>query len=197
MFYRLITAFRYLLVRDGTHTTRFVNWVIPALLAVVSVAAVRMACPAAVFARDGIVDRLGQFAGILPGFYIAALAAVATFQKAGLDMQMPGNTPTVRMRVPGQTVPREVPLTRRRYTSLMFAYLCGASLLLSLAALFAVYFGSPVAARLTPVLASCIKWPLLLCLLVVFWQVMVVTMWGLYYLAEKIHEEPVGPPQGP
>ena len=193
MFYRLVTAFRYLAVRDGTHISRAVNWLIPTLLAAVSMLAIRLACPAAVFARDGIVDRLGQFAGIMPGFYIAALAAVATFQKHGLDTQMPGVTPTVRMRLPGHSALQEVPLTRRRYTSLMFAYLCGASLLLSLAALLAVHCGAPVASRLTPGLVGWAKWPLLLCLLVVFWQVIVVTLWGLYYLAEKIHEDPVAP----
>jgi hypothetical protein len=67
---------------------------------------------------------------ILPGFYIASLAAIATFNKGNMDQYMPEPTPTVNVRVRGHSLP--IRLTRRRMLSLLFGYLSFLSLLLFL-----------------------------------------------------------------
>jgi hypothetical protein len=57
-----------------------------------------------------VFDRLLGFIQNLPGFFIAALAAVATFGRADLDALMPGKPPRVSILYHGR--PTEVELTR-------------------------------------------------------------------------------------
>ncbi len=63
---------------------------------------------------------------VLIGFFVASLAAVATFQRPGMDENMRGKAPTLQ----GKGV------TRRQYLCYMFGYLAFMSI--------AVYFGSGV-----------------------------------------------------
>src|SRR5258706_8987546 len=65
---------------------------------------------------------------VLTGFYIASLAAVATFNKPGLDDPMAGDPPTLREDYCAITTVK--PLTRRRFLCLLFGYLSWLSLFL-------------------------------------------------------------------
>ena len=83
------------------------------------------------------LDYLLQIVGILPGFYIAALAAGATFANPSLDEPMPGKTPpTLKMRRMGQM--HDEPLTTRLFICHLFAYLSAVSLMLAFAILVAI-----------------------------------------------------------
>ena len=59
-----------------------------------------------------------SFIQILPGFFIAALAAIATFNRLDLDKIMPHPAPTINIERNGGK--EEIDLTRRRYLTLMF-----------------------------------------------------------------------------
>ncbi|MBF4328530.1 hypothetical protein EAY16_24965, partial [Vibrio anguillarum] len=65
----------------------------------------------------GLVNGLLQ---ILIGFFVASLAAVATFQREGLDEVMVGKAPTLR----GEKI------TRRQFVCYMFGYLALVSIVL-------------------------------------------------------------------
>jgi hypothetical protein len=103
-------------------------WVMPTIIAC-GVTAIFFALPL----RPSITGKEGLFAGIiqilvlLPGFFIAALAAVATFARPEMDETMPSPAPTIILNIGGEL---EVELTRRMFLSYLFSYLSIASLLL-------------------------------------------------------------------
>ncbi|MUJ57507.1 hypothetical protein GM710_18230, partial [Vibrio cholerae] len=76
--------------------------------------------------KSGLVQLVNGLLQVLIGFFVASLAAVATFQRPGMDENMRGKAPTLQ----GKGV------TRRQYLCYMFGYLAFMSI--------AVYFGSGV-----------------------------------------------------
>jgi hypothetical protein len=87
------------------------------------------------FREDVIGDKLGVMAaianvlGVLAGFFIASLAAVATFGKTEMDAPMPGEPP-VRLEHRTSREKYFENLTRRRFLSFLFGYLAFLSLAL-------------------------------------------------------------------
>lgn len=69
----------------------------------------------------GLLDQANNLVGILVGFFIAALAAVATFDRPSMDEPMAGVPPTMPVREKG--VSYSVPLSRRIFLSQLFGYL--------------------------------------------------------------------------
>lgn len=131
--------------------------------------------------------------GILPGFYIAALAAVATFYREEIDKVMPHPAPTLKMR----TGPREtdVKLTFRMFMSHLFSYLTAVSFL----AVFVFVMAELVAASVLYTIGlignlSVRAWVLCftesLYVATVAWlasKIVLTTLVGLYFLAERMH----------
>lgn len=56
----------------------------------------------AILGDDGVVDIFTGLLQMLIGFYIASLAAIATFNKKGMDQIMPGDPPTLRVSLRGK-----------------------------------------------------------------------------------------------
>lgn len=63
--------------------------------------------------NDGFVKFVNNLLQILVGFFVASLAAVATFQRSGMDEPMVGKCPTLNKKK----------VTRRQYLCYMFGYL--------------------------------------------------------------------------
>ena len=78
--------------------------------------------------EKGALDKASLAFTLLPGFFISALAAVSTFNRAEMDETMPAPAPTVRIHHRGNMV--EIELTRRMFLSYLFSYLSVLSLLL-------------------------------------------------------------------
>ena len=105
----LLRPFSYLWIRGAKK--RGFDLVLPAFFAVVSTLCVIWLRPQ-LFMSNGLFAQIGSMVQNLPGFYIAALAAVATFQRDSLDARLPAPTPTLLTFING--VCEDVPLTRRR-----------------------------------------------------------------------------------
>lgn len=149
------------------------------------------------FTGDGSVSRhmITVFA-ILPGFYIAALAAVATFNREEMDFEMPDPAPRMLMRSRG--IDQETILTFRMFLSHMFSYLTA----LSFVAVF-MFIGAELLAPSVQLLIGKLPsdWTAvatcslgLSYLLLTFWlaaKIVLTTMIGLYFLAERIHRPDV------
>ena len=149
------------------------------------------------FTGDGSVSRhmLTVFA-ILPGFYIAALAAVATFNREEMDFEMPDPAPKMVLRTRG--VDQEMPLTFRMFLSHMFSYLTA----LSFVAVF-LFVGAELIAPSAKLVIEKLPtgWKHVAIyalggsyLLLSFWlaaKIVLTTMIGLYFLAERIHRPQV------
>ncbi|HAS8115880.1 TPA: hypothetical protein I7666_21590 [Vibrio vulnificus] len=120
----------------------------------------------------GLVNGLLQ---ILIGFFVASLAAVATFQREGLDDFMVGTSPTLK----GKKI------TRRQFVCYMFGYLALVSI--------ALYFGGGLAELTIGLLRVFFAENYLIFKILsmfvymsVLVNLIVTTMLALYYLTDRI-----------
>jgi len=186
----LLRPFAYLGIQHQSRTMALLNWVLPMVVAVALVGLMMWVLPRInLYGPDGLFVRLLGFVQSLPGFYIAALAAVATFNQSDLDKIMPGKPPTARIIYNGQST--VVELTRRRFLCLMFSYLTAISFLLTLG----LVATTTVAAALREVIPVDwrqlvdvpARWGVCWLLLTATMQMLVVTFYGLFYIGERMH----------
>lgn len=140
------------------------------------------------------LDYMLQIVGILPGFYIAALAAGATFLNPSLDEQMPGRKPpTLIIEKMGQKI--DTVLTTRLFICHLFSYLSAASLVLAFAILLAIETNPSVDDAIASnkdlyVIVIALRTLQYLYILVLTFYIIkltTVTLHGLYFLAERMH----------
>lgn len=130
---------------------------------------------------------------ILPGFFITAIAAVATFNRPEMDEVMPEPAPELKLRTGIDE--SYVKLTSRIFTSHLFAYLttlsfCAVFLFVTVdltapSVSFLVGKISSVAVRTTVTDAISISY-----FWIVTWfaaKIVLTTLIGLYFLAERMH----------
>lgn len=135
----------------------------------------------------GLVDGLQGVIQSLPGFYIAALAAISTFGKqTTLDTVMPKPTPVIHTRYGTGLVPIE--LTRRRFLCLLFSHLTAISIILSLAGPFLRTSAPVVRQYLGDFSAQLSFYVVAGIYLFLLFQMFFVTLLGLYYLSDKMHQ---------
>jgi hypothetical protein len=145
------------------------------------------------FGDDSITSNALLFITVLPGFFIAALAAVATFPSDNLNEIMPDPAPTLVMRTGDNLAPVE--LTSRIFLCHLFSYLtvlsfagfllgAGGDLLAPSAVYVVAKIPDPGASNLVVCLLhigyiAMFTW--------VFANLIVTTVYGLYFLVERIH----------
>lgn len=144
------------------------------------------------FRRDSLrsldmLEKLGGFLGVLTGFFIAALAAVATFGKSEMDDPMPGDPP-VRLQHRENLVAYSESLSRRRFLSFLFGYMAWVAL-----ALYVIGYVYPLADKylFRDVMDSDGR-ELVFSLFWIFYtfafaNVLSNTLLGLFYLTDRIH----------
>lgn len=187
MFSQLIRPFGYLIIKHPSRLPQWVNWGIPVLVSLALVCVVyKVGLEVDVFGASGVLNRLLGFIQSLPGFYIAALAAIATFDNEDMKKLMPGTPPTMNVVHHGKTVVT-VQLTRRRFLSSMFAFLTTSSIFLTLLSITALSVVESVKAMLPPSYIPVFKAGFSLVYFVFVVQLISVTMWGLFYLGERVH----------
>lgn len=185
IFYQLLRPVDYLLIRDESKWK--IDFLTPLLVSMFCIVGFAFLAPRPqIFLKDGFLHQASELFAILPGFYLAALAAIATFSKSDLDNYMPAPTPQVETRSGG--IKMLINLTRRRYLSLMFGYLT----LLSLA-LFILILGANAAAQsLKELIGADYKDVVVLGFMFIFfflsWHMVIVTMFGLYQLSDRMHQ---------
>lgn len=186
MLTQLIRPAAYLRIKHPSNSPFVINWVFPGLLSGILVLTCALLIPTAqLFGDTGAVARTLGFIQSLPGFYIAALAAVATFNSPDMLKLMPGVTPTISVLYNG--APTQVPLTRRRFLSSMFAYLTALSVVLTLVAIGALCVSSQVGSALPPASHGALKAAFAFMFFGFVFQLTTVTLWGIFYLGERIH----------
>ncbi|MGZ2381191.1 hypothetical protein ACVIDN_002554 [Rhizobium brockwellii] len=141
----------------------------------------------------GLLKSLSQILALLPGFFISALAAVATFNRPEMDETMPAPAPKVKIAHRGILI--DIELTRRMFLSYLFSYLSILSV-----ALFIVVVVSPY---LDPSLRHVLSWGdwyitgdqtyfflkySFICVISYFFSsLLFTTLHGVYFLCERIH----------
>lgn len=186
MFIELTRPFSYLSIRHESSLPTAVNWWLPALCSFGVVSLVwGFGFNVDVFGSNGLMSRILSFVQSLPGFYIAALAAISTFNNPDMDKLMPGKAPTMEVHYNGSL--STVKVTRRRFLSSMFAFLTASSLMLTLLAIATTALAEPVKVALPLAAHIFFKTGLMFSYLLLFFQLTTVTFWGLYYLGERLY----------
>lgn len=180
----IFSPLSYLRIR---HPSKWMaDWTYPLLFALVSACLVfGFGNKGAVSGDHGLLDRLLLLSSVLPGFYIAALAAIATFNRPDIDEFMPEPTPRMSIDIGGQD--NVIRLTRRRFLSHLFAFLCWESLVLMITCVFAGIAGKNVVGYLSPMTAHWATIAFSFFVLLIFWQMVCTTCLGLYYLGDRLH----------
>jgi hypothetical protein len=187
MLRHLFRPFSYLFIE---HRQKWIiDWIYPLILAVISTVAVLFVQrygSVSLYAEGGLISKILGFVQNLPGFYIAALAAIATFNRVDIDRTMPAPAPRIDIVVQGKKVPIE--LTRRRFLCSMFAFLTAENLVIVAMAIFAQALCGAVKAKVGGCYHLWLSGTFLFVFLLLFWQMMITTFWGLFYLGDKLHQ---------
>lgn len=142
-----------------------------------------------IFAEDnGFLGSITSFFQSMPGFYIAALAAIATFPSSSMNRAMPEPTPYLLIDKGEKDEDKNRDfLSRRRFLCYMFAYLAFISIVfffLSVALSFIYSFS------IFYISDFCLYAGYFLSCMVVFYiisQTIFITFLGLWYLGHRIH----------
>lgn len=166
-----------------------VDWLYPAILCTIFMIAICNLSTIDVFFRSsGILSLILGFVQSLPGFYIAALAAIATFGRLDIDDILPEPTPKVVVKLRGTD--NIISLTRRRFLAMLFAFLTAESVILTVLAIVLIPLSSDIQS-LNLVFEGSGKWiavALSFIYMIGFFQMVLATFWGLYYLGYKLQE---------
>ena len=180
----LLRPFSFLAVRHPSNLPVWVNWVLPTALTVLVLVVLQFLGEGLnFFGPQGLLDRLLSFVQTLAGFYIAALAAVSSFNSPHLDQEMPAPAPTMSIMYNGGM--QLVKATRRRFLTSMFAYLTSLSFLFSLAAIATLVL-APVVKLAFPGATAVLHIAGTGIFLFALFQMTCVTFWGLFYLGERM-----------
>lgn len=154
---------------------------------VISFLIFQFSCARDLFARDSLLSAFIPFLSVLSPFYIAALAAIATFSASDLlDRPFMMSKP-VTLDIIGKGGEWEtIDVTPRHFLSLMFGYCTTLSLFILCISIFAPFIGqgiSHLGLKITPMILSSVVFAYLFLLA----QLLVNTILGVYYLADRLH----------
>ena len=179
----IFSPLSYLKIRH--ELKRAADWFYPAIFAAASCVLIfSFGQRGAISGPGGLVDRLILVCSVLPGFYIAAMAAIATFNRPNIDELMEEPSPTLVVRMGGRR--NEIRLTRRRFLSHLFAFLCWESLFLLMSCVFAGIIGEGVIKMVPTSAAHGVVMAFCFVITLFFWQMICVTCLGLYYLGDRL-----------
>lgn len=132
---QLCAPLRYLTISQGTglFTSKLTyDFILPGIIGVsAGVVVWHFSLPLGFFTSQGLVTDVISLLNLLIAFFIAALAAVATFHRDGLDEKMKGD-PAILKRRNRHGVKVDKVLTHRQFVCYLFGFLSFASLVMLL-----------------------------------------------------------------
>ena len=187
MFRHLLRPLSYLSIE---HKQKWrVDWFYPAIFSVITVSTLfflKKFGTITFYADGAVIAKILGFVQNLPGFYIAALAAIATFNKTDIDKTMPAPAPKLDIVVQGHNVAIE--LTRRRFLCSMFAFLTAESMILVVFSVFGQTISVPMKAILSEQYHVWASAFFMFAYMFIFWQMLITSFWGLFYLGDRLHQ---------
>lgn len=129
------------------------------------------------FSDKGIIKIINDLTQILSGFYLTSMAAIATFPNKDMDKVMDGIPPKIDNK----------DLTRREFLIRLFGYLCFVCILLYFIGGLSIYFFD--FAILSFTWTKIIKFSFCLVYFLIFFNMLLTTFMGLYFLIIKINKE--------
>lgn len=197
-FRQLATPCKYLKIRHGGDLLRskaVYDFVLPGILTALTLgAALLFDLPLAMLGNDGLFTAISGLLAILIGFYMAALAAVSTFDRAGIDNKLEGQDALLSVRRADGRGRVDKKLSYRQFISYLFGYASFLSFVIYVSILLARSIWQNIEATVLSlsygdIIMSYIVEPLSFSLIVFFlWQLFLVSLLGIYFLAERIQE---------
>lgn len=128
---QLCSPVRYLMITQGEgllSSKRTYDFVLPVVVgAIMAILSDRLTLKLGLFSEQGLVPNVISLLNLLIAFFIAALAAVATFDRKGLDDPLKGE-PAILCRRNKRNVYVDHILTHRQFVCYLFGYLSFASI---------------------------------------------------------------------
>ena len=179
LFAPLIRPWAYLSIKPWNKQKITIDLVLPLLLSIICVVAVwYWSSFSSVFGSGKLIEKITGFIQTLPGFYLAALSAIATFNNPGMDQYLQGEPLKIKVVLNGAF--ETITLTRRRFLPTMFAYLTVQSFIASMIGMVLISFDMTSLSKYYLAVAF-------FCFIYIIWQLLIITLWGIYYLGERIH----------
>lgn len=194
---QLLVPCNYLRIKCGetaTQSKAVYDFLIPAVLtgATAGVCLV-LDVPLSFFQQANLFTSVSSLLAILVGFYMAALAAVATFDRPGIDAPLKGSPATLVVRDHENNGVKVVKtLSYRQFISYLFGYLSFLSFIIYVTLLIL----NSTWAKITSDADEYLVWRWLVphimtpgIFLVVFfliWQLFITSLLGIYFLAERL-----------
>lgn len=188
---------RYLRIRQGNgwlSSKATYDFVIPGVFALVATLAMwRFQFALGLFQDTGFISGVINLLNLLIAFFIAALAAVATFDRPGLDDPMKGE-PALMKRRNSKGEVKDVILTHRQFICYLFGYLSFSAIMMLLALYAVRLLGPGVLEALTSEVSLAQAVLLLkpvtrlvgaLAFFFLFGQIVVTMLLGIYFLADR------------
>jgi hypothetical protein len=183
---RLLTPLSYLRIKRQDKVTD--ELIIPGTLTIVLVGVLYLfAGKIPIFSEKGVISVIVGYLQIVSGFYIASLAAVATFNKDSMDKTMPGIPVVLPSRRKRKGKPEA--LSRRRFLCFLFGYLSFASLILYFLGSASVLLAPQLKALMPDFWLQIVKWPAVTAFIFATCNMMITTLLGLYYMTDRIHRK--------
>jgi len=182
---RLLSPINYLFIKHKTHAKY--SFYIPLLVAALATALFHFASDrVSVFGSSGLFHILVDPMQFLVGFYIAALAAVATFNSGRLDEVMEGTPP--RLRIPSGQGSTSIPLTQRKLLSLLFGYLAMMALMTYIVGSISDFTAPLLVEAFPDSVVQVMRYIATFAITFVGANLITTTLLGLYYLSIKLVE---------
>lgn len=138
------------------------------------------------FEVESLMRDINSLVGVLVGFYIAALAAVATFPNPSLDEPLQGASTTLKRRTSGGVVVE--PVSRRRYLATVFGYCAMVSVIIYIFGVMQTNINVSFAGNVWLEGANEFLFKLLWFIYIWFiLSLLTTTLVGLHYLVDRMH----------
>jgi hypothetical protein len=175
---QLVTPLRYLKVKSSGGEKFTLDIYLPAVLAVATCTAISLFPNIApMLGEHGFVANLNNLLQTLTGFYVGALAAVATFPNPTMDQK------TDNLYLGGELIERRIFLAK------LFAYLAVLAFTLYVIGLFISFPAHIFHEMGEGRFKFCVRVVACFVYLFIFWQMLSITLLGLYYLCDRIHRK--------
>jgi len=174
---QLATCTRYLSVRSSRRSDKyFVDFCLPAIFAAMSCFII-VGWPhlLPLLGEHGLLARINGLIQVLVGFYVVALAAVATFPNVSMEQ----DAKSLTLNAKG--------ITRRKFLASIFGYLALLGFILYLSGVFSDVFVGFFKSATFEWARLVIRAFLSFLYLFIFWQMLFVMFLGIHYLVDRIH----------
>jgi hypothetical protein len=192
---QLTVPMNYLRIRHGDdlfHSKAVYDFVLPAALSLATLGVfAALGTKISIFSNSELIKRVMDLLALMIAFYMAALAAVSTFDRKGIDAPLPDEDALLKKRQPDGRF-ADVALSYRQFISYCFGYLSFLSLCLYMFMIITSFVWEDIVKIFdtSSVLKSAFDYvvqpSIFLFTFFFIWQLMITSLLGIYFLTERI-----------